>query len=129
MRLTGVRFSLRSLMGAVAIMASVCGWVEWHRRYPGRAFDAVAWKDPVQVARGVRGPTADRLVAWKSLLGKTRSQVVQLLGEPVEAKAFPEWDSVYFVGPERGFISIDDEWLGLRFGPDGRVVKCQLTTD
>lgn len=42
---------------------------------------------------------------------------------------YREWDLVYWLGPERGFYSIDSEWLVVRLGPEGRVSDCQLVRD
>jgi hypothetical protein len=72
---------------------------------------------------------ADRILAWGTLRGKSRSQVIKLLGEPPETGYFRKWELVYYLGPERGFISIDSEWLVLRFGRDGRVAEERIVTD
>ena len=72
---------------------------------------------------------ADRLVAWRTLLGKTRQQALDLLGKPSDEGYFRDWDLVYWLGPERGFISIDSEWLVVRLGKDDRVIDCRTVTD
>ena len=72
---------------------------------------------------------ADRLIARRELLGKTRGDVVELLGEPTPTGHFADWDMVYWLGPERGFISIDSEWLVLRLAEDGRVVDNRIVRD
>jgi hypothetical protein len=112
---------------ASAALAAVLGvrWV-W---FPGRAFDSIAWQDEVQVQQGVRLEMADRLVARGTLVDKTRAEVVELLGEPTRTGHFADWDLVYWLGPERGFISIDSEWLVLRLGVDRRVVDNRIVHD
>jgi len=55
--------------------------------------------------------------------------VVDLLGEPPPTEYFKGWDLVYRLGMERGFISIDSEWLVLRLAPGGRVAEARLVTD
>ncbi len=97
--------------------------------FPGRAFDAAAWNDKAQVESGVRLSMADRLLADGVLVGRTRAEVVAMLGEPPPTGYFAEWDLVYWLGPERGFISIDSEWLVARLGSDGRVTHAQLVRD
>ncbi len=52
-----------------------------------------------------------------------------MLGEPPSTGYFSDWDLVYRLGMERGFISIDSEWLVTRLGPDGRVVQARIVTD
>src|ERR1700731_3445901 len=66
---------------------------------------------------------ADDLVSNKKLIGLARQEVVARLGEPPKTEYFKEFDLVYYLGPERGFISIDSEWLLLNLGPDGRVQR------
>jgi hypothetical protein len=72
---------------------------------------------------------ADRLVSCGTLRGKTRQQVIELLGDPSDEGYFRQFDLVYWLGPERGFMSIDSEWLVLRLGRDERVVECRIVRD
>jgi hypothetical protein len=122
-------FTIRHLMIAVAIAAGLSGLVAWYVRYPGRAFDPIAWSDPRQIDRGARQPMADRLIAWDALRGLTRAEVVRLLGEPLSLGRLFGGDLVYYLGPERGFISVDDEWLVIRLGSDGKVSSARIATD
>lgn len=114
------------VVGRLAVVAALMvSWI-W---FPGRAFDRVAWQDESQVQQGVRLGMADRLMARRTLLGKTRAEVVELLGEPARTSCFAEWDMVYWLGPERGFICIDLEWLVLRLAEDGRVADNRIVRD
>jgi hypothetical protein len=72
---------------------------------------------------------ADRLVARGTLHGKTRAEVVEMLGEPPPTEYFHEWDLVYWLGPERSFFPVDSEWLVIRFSPDGRVAEYRIARD
>jgi hypothetical protein len=72
---------------------------------------------------------ADWLVYSGKLTGLTKPQVYAMLGEPPSTDKFPEWDVVYVLGPERGFISIDYEWLALRLGADGKVSDATVISD
>ena len=85
---------------------------------PGDAFDTAQWSDEAQVEAGVRRGMADGLVADEVLIGRTRAEVVAMLGEPPPTEYFRNWDLVYWLGPERGFISIDSEWLVVRLSPE-----------
>ncbi len=95
-------------------------------------FDSAAWK-----ARALDGdpkwPTrlrmADDLVAGKRLSGLTRSQVEDLLGPPDDTGYFKEWSMVYWLGPERGFVGIDSEWLVVRVNEKGVVEEFRLVRD
>ena len=72
---------------------------------------------------------ADRIVAWRLLDGKTRIQVTEMLGEPPKTDYFTEWEMVYWLGPERGFMSIDSEWLLIKFTSDAIVSEYRLARD
>lgn len=98
--------------------------------FPGHAFDPIAWKDEDQIRQGVRLGMTDRLIAQRRLLGMTRAEVVELLGEPPPTEYFAKWDMVYWLGPERNFLfSIDSEWLVLRLDKRGRVVDNRIVRD
>ena len=104
------RVTKRRIFVATLVALSVA-WFGWRASNPGRPFNAVAWCDPDQVRRGVRLGMADRLVAQDTLRGKARSEVIKRLGKPSDEGYFREWDLVYWLGPERSYISIDSEWL------------------
>jgi hypothetical protein len=93
-------------------------------------FDAATWRnEEISTTNGTRVRMADRLVDSHALLNKSRGDVVSMLGEPPPTEYFRDWDLVYYLGPERGFISIDSEWLVVRFDDDGRVTDCQIVRD
>lgn len=69
----------------------------------------------------VRRQAADNLVRCRLLQGKTKRQVRAILGGPsITSREEHSWS--YLVGPERGFISLDDENLTVFFRGD-RVAK------
>ena len=74
----------------------------------------------------------DDLMSSGKLDGLTSQQVVELLGPPHD-KSFPfgctQCDIHYYLGPERGFIRIDSEWLFITFGKDGKVTRYWLYRD
>lgn len=72
----------------------------------------------------------DDLLSQYDFKGKTKDEVIELLGTPSRTKMFKdEWSLVYRLGPERSLISIDSEWLAFRFDPNGRVVQCEVLRD
>ncbi len=76
---------------------------------------------------------ADYLIDNELLNNKSREEIVTLLGEPeLTNTLWSEDDSfglIYHLGPERGWISIDSEWLGIRFDSDGRVMEYKIVRD
>lgn len=114
----------------VLVLIAMClfpfGIVAW--RYRARTFDPVAWRNDAETGSGVRQSMADGLVARRSLIGRTREEVVEMLGEPPETGYFKRYDLVYWLGDERGFISIDSEWLMIRI-VDGHVLEAEIVTD
>jgi hypothetical protein len=108
---------------AVAVLAgAILCWVAADAPLP---FIAVWWRaakqhwsDPLHRRHRI----ADWLVLSDRLIGHSREDIVTLLGEPPPTEYFKEWDMVYLLGAERGFISIDSEWLVLRLD-DRRVVR------
>ena len=71
----------------------------------------------------------DDLIERISLRGRTRAQVVELLGEPPKTEYFNDFDLVYWLGPERGIMSIDSEWLVMKLDQNGLVIERRLVTD
>ena len=114
-----------TIIGLV-ILGGVAVWRIW---FPGKAFDPIAWQDEGQMQHGIRLGMADRLIARGTLKNMARTEVVKLLGEPPQTDYFSDWDLVYWLGPERSFISIDSEWLVLRLGTDEHVVNCRIVRD
>lgn len=74
-----------------------------------------------------------RMVDWMlltgSLIGLTKDEVVAKLGEPPPTDYFHEWSMVYMLGSERGFASIDSEWLVLRIDETGHVTDARIVHD
>lgn len=83
-------------------------------------FDASAWQksalpadEPPTGAARLR--MVDDLLDRHDLEGMTRSEVTALLGEPDDAENFIlGWDMAYYLGPERGLLPLDSEWLAIR---------------
>lgn len=63
------------------------------------------------------------------LRGRSRAEIVALLGEPPKTSYFNEYDLVYWLGQKPGLVSIDSEWLVLRLDSMGRVSEYRLVTD
>jgi hypothetical protein len=77
----------------------------------------------------------DNLIKSNRLKGKSRDEVVSLLGEsdgdPAVEKRFPEWQMHYYLGPSRGtvlFRGFDYDYLLLRFDSTGKVIAIDIVT-
>ena len=94
----------------------------------GTRFDSAKWRaqkgyDPIRIEM------VDDLLRRHRLVGKSRAEINDLLGIPPETAYFASYDYVYWLGPERGFISIDSEWLCLKFSDDDVVTDARVTRD
>lgn len=95
------------------------------------AFEPSGWRanasiDPMYPARLAM---IDDLLGRRLLEGASRDSVTKLLGPRDSTEYFRDWELVYLLGPERGLIRIDSEWLVVAFGPDGRVNAAQIVRD
>lgn len=81
-------------------------------------FDSDRWKIAVNEQKPVRLRMVDDLRRRHKLEGMSRQDIEQLLGKPPQTNYFREYEYVYWLGPERGFISIDSEWLCIKFSKD-----------
>ena len=102
----------------------------WHASRP-LPFDPAVWlagelakeDDPPRLRM------ADGLVETRALLGKSRAEVEAMLGSPTETSKFRNYDLVYWLGPERGLMRIDSEWLALRLDSGARVATAEIVRD
>lgn len=76
----------------------------------------------------IRGCMVDDLLERNELRGMTRAQVVQLIGEPDKPSDFPEYDLVYWLGPQRGLVGTDSEYLVMKLDGSKRVTSVELIT-
>lgn len=84
-----------------------------------RAFDSTLWKSKSDMKEGVRIHMIDDLMKRHKLIGMTKESIEKLLGEPPESEYFRgTCDWLYWLGPERGFMSIDSEWLCIKYTGD-----------
>jgi hypothetical protein len=72
---------------------------------------------------------ADGLVADRALIGMTKPQILEMLGPPTDTDKFASHGLVYWLGPERGFMSIDSEWLIVDFDTQGISTYAAIIRD
>jgi outer membrane protein assembly factor BamE (lipoprotein component of BamABCDE complex) len=95
--------------------------------YPSDTFDSNRWKNADPATRE-RVKMLEPLLDQHPLKGMTRSQVVDLLGEPTPTDKWADWDIVYVLGPTE-YTPIDHEWLVIRLDEDERVQDYGVTAD
>lgn len=102
MKIQRSRVGMIFVVWAVVVVAAGWGW--WWFLAP-RGFDGGVWKD----RPGERSRMVDDLLRGERLKGKTREEVVELLGGDAEARGA---SLVYRVGSDG---VIDDVWLDVVF--------------
>ena len=104
-------------------------WIDDLQEYYNREpFDSVAWKSSQQFHNESRIRMVDNLLARHKLKGKSEEDIIALLGKPHETEHFSGWDMAYWLGPKRGFLPIDSEWLVLNFSNQA-VSEFAIVTD
>ncbi len=124
------------ILGLVATLLCVIGAVGWfffgdtiQEHLRRRPFDAAVWKGEKTLTNDVRIRMVDDLLRRHSFRGMTREQLTGIVGEPDKTEYFKDWDLVYWLGPERGFMSIDSEWLVFRFDRQKKVTDHRIVRD
>jgi hypothetical protein len=95
-------------------------------------FDRAVWIEGEKAPPSPEAPRlemGDGLVDSRALLGKTRQEVEAMLGSDTETDKFRNYDLVYWLGPQRGFMPIDSEWLVLKFDEKGEVSDARIVSD
>jgi len=131
------RFLVTLLVGFGSVGLIVAGAGVWfffgdsiRERLCRQRFDAVAWRANVHsFTNAVRIRMVDDLLHHYRFRGMTREEVTGIVGEPDNTEYFKEWDLVYRLGPERGFISIDSEWLVFRLDGQKKVTDYRIVRD
>jgi len=119
----------RRLFALFTLYAAVVAGVGWVLRPVGQSFDSIAWKDDERIRRGDRLKMADDILSRRMLSGKSRSDVVAMLGQPPRTGYFSDWNLVYWLGAERGYMGIDSEWLVVRLDASQRVSDYRIVPD
>jgi len=71
----------------------------------------------------------DALISSGQLDGKSKQDVREMLGPPTATSYFSDWDEVYWLGPQRGFLRLDSEWLVIRYDDLDIVEEYELVGD
>jgi hypothetical protein len=127
------RFSVRRALSLIAILLAVglstLAAVNYWKTRP-LPFDRTVWNaEPEDADDFRRHRMADWLLKQRRLLGMSRTEIVSMLGEPAKTSHFRSYDLVYVLGNERGWISIDSEWLLMRLDGSGHVSMAEIRRD
>lgn len=79
-----------------------------------------------------RSEIVEDLLQTYKLSGMTQDEVITMLGIPEVEHPIGESEAKglsYNIGPEPGFMSIDDAWLDIYLNKEGHVSHYDLTTD
>jgi len=131
--LASATFNWRRVLGLIALVLAVgistlAAIHHWKTR--PLPFDRAVWNAEAEDVEDFRRHRmADSLVQERRLLGKSRAEVISMLGEPTATSHFREYDLVYVLGNERGWMSIDSEWLLLKLDIAGRVSAAEIARD
>ena len=125
--LISIPIVLLILAAPYVFLFGTMGVITVKERFNRRAFDSQTWKQGNQDEVRIR--MVDSLLRHHNLIGKSRGEVVALIGEPDNTSYFREYDMVYRLGMERGFISIDSEWFVLRLDANQVVTKFRIVRD
>lgn len=84
-------------------------------------FDSAGWKNPKSTSGefSVRQRMVNNLIAQNRLIGLTKRQVTDLLGQP---EFVVHRECYYDLGLESGWLKIDNESLVLEFDSHARVI-------
>jgi len=131
-----VRFGAYFLGTAVPTVALV-SWmlfgISIENAIYGKEFNSEEWKKNVISEHNSDWPPrlvmVDDLIVSKKLDGLSKTEVIEMLGVPGNYGYFKNFDLVYWLGAERGFIRIDSEWLAISFDEQGRVSQYRLVRD
>ena len=131
--MASARFSWRRVLSLIGILVvvglSTLAAVHYWKTRP-LPFDRAVWNSE---AEGIddfrRHRMADWLLKKQRLLGKSRAEIISMLGDPTETSHFPEYDLVYVLGHERGWMSIDSEWLLMKLDGSGKVSVAEIGRD
>lgn len=97
-------------------------------------FDSVQWKQAAWEAKEgnhseSRICMVDDLLRTHRLVGLSRQELENLLGKPNDLEsAQTKSEYLYYLGPERSYLSVDSDWLDVIFAHD-KVVSAIIKPD
>lgn len=111
----------KAVISCLLISLSGAAWFSMYGRsifFNDSVFNSTAWKSTLNAEvtnQPIRQKMVDDLLSRYRLVGMKKKEIDHLLGKPPATGYFKDFDYVYWLGPERSFISIDSEWLCIKF--------------
>src|SRR5262245_9005485 len=108
-RMAETKFNKRRVLSLLAVVLAVglsaIAAIRYWKTRP-LTFDRGVWNaEAIDIDDFRRHRMADWLLKRKRLVGKSRAEIISMLGEPTVTSYFREYDLVYVLGNERGWIS------------------------
>ncbi|MBG89886.1 MAG: hypothetical protein CMO80_23730 [Verrucomicrobiales bacterium] len=123
-------------LGVIGLVIAMLGFPIWmtilsafKERSQRIAFDRKKWVEESTFKDPQRIRMVDDLLKTRSFENMSSNDVVELLGPPEAMAFFRNYDIAYWLGPERGFTSIDSEWLVFRLDDSGKVTEQRIVRD
>ena len=128
-----IRIAFGITIAFIAIIVCIAVWFVFgdsiQERLNRLKFDSTVWQSGSAFTNSVRIQMVDDLLRKHQFIGVSQEEVTSILGKPDQTNNFGKWNMTYRLGPERGFISIDDEWLVFRLDDQKKVAEYRIVTD
>ena len=125
-----ISVGLGFLLSYISLIAYLLGGPvikDYANRIP---FDALKWQNEelVNSTNPIRVRMVDDLLKKYNLIGMPKDKINNLLGTPLKTGYFSNYDYVYWLGPERGIVAIDSEFLVIKFENE-KVIEARIVGD
>jgi hypothetical protein len=118
-------YSRLEILTIVFVLSSslACGAASYHK------FDSEKWKQvELYGDDDTRLSMYGDLISRHKLIGKSKEEIIDLLGGQSDPAYFKDMDLRYWLGPEGGITGIDSNWLVLKLD-NNRIVHYEMVTD
>lgn len=95
---------------------------------PGKRFDQAAWENADLTGRE-RADMLQDLLRRYPLEGRTRTEVISLLGNPTQTDKWEGADMIYVLGNDGSYMPIDNAWLLVDLDDRERVISVRQVVD
>ncbi len=94
-------------------------------------FDKKIWTDDKSIydTPNIRLQMIDDVISNQLAVGKSRDEVIEILGKPTDTPYFKDYDLVYWLGDEKSLINVDSAWLVIKLDDQGNVTSFEKVTD
>ena len=96
------------------------------------SFNSNTWKNTpaTHSLDSMRLRMADDFLKTYRVLGKSKEEIVALIGEPDQTEYFKTRDMVYMLGEEtESYFAIDSQWLVFDVNESDNIIAFEIVTD